>query len=276
MWFAVLSAAVAAAAGEFKLTLRQSYLSGLVAGRNGRQEWLPNDTAVTWAAPRSAVVVVDMWDKHWCPTATLRVGELVPPMNALLSAWRAEGGTVIFAPSEVWGFYDGTRVRNNTLSLPNATVPPANPLPVPKVPVLTITDGGCDVEAKIANVWTRQNAGLEIKDSDFMIASAEGQAEQELTNILAAKGIDRLLYVGVHENICILTRPFAIEKLRAWGWTPDRIGVVRELTDLMYTPRDPPYVAHAEGLSLMHGYIEKFWASTVSMYDVLAPFYSRD
>ena len=40
-----------------------------------------------------------------------------------------------------------------------------------------------------------------------------------------------------------------------------------------YTPVDPPYVSHAEGLALHTAYIEKFWASSVSMYDFLVPEY---
>ena len=56
--------------------------------------------------------------------------------------------------------------------------------------------------------------------------------------------------MGVHENMCIMARPFAIERLAGWGWQPDRMAVVRELVDVMYTPNDPPYVSHAEGLGL--------------------------
>ena len=40
-----------------------------------------------------------------------------------------------------------------------------------------------------------------------------------------------------------------------------------------YTPIDPPYVSHAEGLALHTAYIEKFWGSSVSMYDFLVPEY---
>jgi hypothetical protein len=74
--------------------------------------------------------------------------------------------------------------------------------------------------------------------------------------------------------MCIMGRPFAIEKLRALGWEASRVGVVRELVDVMYTPKDSPYCSHAEGLRLHTEYIEKFWASSVSMYDVLVPSYS--
>ena len=42
---------------------------------------------------------------------------------------------------------------------------------------------------------------------------------------------------------------------------------------VMYTPQDSPYVSHADGLALLTAYVEKFWASSVSMYDVLVPSY---
>ena len=34
----------------------------------------------------------------------------------------------------------------------------------------------------------------------------------ELNNIIQKEGIKNLLYMGVHENMCIMARPFAIEK----------------------------------------------------------------
>ena len=73
---------------------------------------------------------------------------------------------------------------------------------------------------------------------------------------------------------CILDRPFAIRELLERGWPRDRISVVRELVDVMYTPKDSPYVSHAEGLALHTAYLEKFWATSVSMYDVLGPTYA--
>ena len=53
------------------------------------------------------------------------------------------------------------------------------------------------------------------------------------------------------------------------------VAVMRELVDVMYTPVDPPYVPHDAGLALHTGYVEKFWASSVSMYDFLVPSYAH-
>ncbi|MFH1265268.1 MAG: hypothetical protein ABIK89_06030, partial [Planctomycetota bacterium] len=35
---------------------------------------------------RAAIVVIDMWDRHWCQTYTARVANMVPRMNETLRA----------------------------------------------------------------------------------------------------------------------------------------------------------------------------------------------
>ena len=54
---------------------------------------------------KTAVVVIDMWDRHWCKTFTARVGNMVPRMNRTLDACRKLGIQVVFAPSDVVDFY---------------------------------------------------------------------------------------------------------------------------------------------------------------------------
>lgn len=54
---------------------------------------------------KTAVVVIDMWDRHWCKTFTARVGNLAPRMNRTLDACRKLGIQVVFAPSDVVDFY---------------------------------------------------------------------------------------------------------------------------------------------------------------------------
>ena len=38
---------------------------------------------------------------------------------------------------------------------------------------------------------------------------------------------------SVHENMCIMGRPFAIEMVRSWGWPAGNLAVMRELVDVM-------------------------------------------
>ena len=68
--------------------------------------------------------------------------------------------------------------------------------------------------------------------------------------------------MGVHANMCILNRSFAIKKMTNWGI---RCVLVRDLTDSMYNPQDRPRVSHEQGTELIVQHIEKYWCpSTLS------------
>ena len=51
---------------------------------------------------RVGVIAVDVWNYHWCKTATMRVDAFVPRMNKALDAARAMGMTVMLCPSDEW------------------------------------------------------------------------------------------------------------------------------------------------------------------------------
>lgn len=46
------------------------------------QQWLPSQTAI---------IICDMWDKHWCSGATQRVGEMAPKINEVITIGRQKG-----------------------------------------------------------------------------------------------------------------------------------------------------------------------------------------
>src|SRR5687767_1488382 len=48
---------------------------------------------------RIGVIAVDVWNFHWCKTATMRVDAIVPRMNKALDAARSLGMTVMLCPS---------------------------------------------------------------------------------------------------------------------------------------------------------------------------------
>ena len=67
--------------------------------------------------------------------------------------------------------------------------------------------------------------------------------------------------MGVHTNMCVLHRSFAIKRMVRWGFD---VALVRGLTDTMYNPARPPYVPHDEGTRLVVEFIEAFWCPTVT------------
>ena len=141
-----------------------------------------------------------------CHTATTRVGEIATPMNHTLAAARKLGVNIIFAPSDVTSFYSSSAARKRTLSLKNVTLPPSTPKfpndKTPAFPLSSATDGGCDAHAPEGSPWKRQIATLTIDEQvDFLIAadlpSNARAGTQELWNIMSAKGIKHLIYMGV-------------------------------------------------------------------------------
>ena len=72
--------------------------------------------------------------------------------------------------------------------------------------------------------------------------------------------------MGVHTNMCVLHRTFAIKQMVRWGVD---MALIRDLTDAMYNPAMAPYVSHAEGTRLVVEFIEKFWCASVQSGDML-------
>ena len=209
---------------------------------------------------RAAIVVCDMWDKHWCSGATRRVGLLVKDMEPVLQRARAAGIQIIHAPSETMDFYKDYPQRQAMLQL--VKVEPPAPLDHADPP-LPIDDksGGCDTHESFYKAWTREHPGLSIGPQDRISDSGP-----EIYSFLHGKGIDTLLVMGVHTNMCVLKRSFAIKQMTKWGLN---CVLVRDLTDSMYDPLDRPQVPHAQGTNLVIEFIERYWAPSVTSAELL-------
>ena len=51
----------------------------------------PVTEPVSFDPHQTALVICDMWDKHWCKSATRRVAEMAPHINDLANTLRAHG-----------------------------------------------------------------------------------------------------------------------------------------------------------------------------------------
>src|SRR5437867_3142301 len=74
--------------------------------------------SATWDAKKTALIICDMWDDHWCKSAARRVAELARPMNEAVKQARAKGVFIIHAPSTTVKFYENTPQRNRARSAP--------------------------------------------------------------------------------------------------------------------------------------------------------------
>ena len=96
---------------------------------------------------------------------------------------------------------------------------------------------------------------LTIKDDDYI--SDDGK---QVWSILEQRGIQNVILVGVHTNMCVLGRPFGIRQMVRLG---KNVVLARDLTDAMYDPRQPPFVSHARGTELVIEHIEKYWCPSI-------------
>ena len=185
-------------------------------------------------------------------------------MAPVIELARSRGVLIIHAPSETMKFYAQAPQRLTILAIPATTPPAPLPLTDPALPI-DDSDGGCDTPNNPlpvnSRVWTKENAAIRIAPSDLI--SDDGR---EVYSALQSRGIKTLLVAGVHANMCILNRTFAIRQMTRWGM---RCILIRDLTDAMYNPARRPFVSHEQGTQLVIEHIEKYWAPTVASEDLV-------
>jgi nicotinamidase-related amidase len=253
---------------HLKLTLRSR-----VKGDEDRYTIV--EKKVAWDPKKTALIICDMWDDHWCKSAAKRVEEMAGPLSEVVKKARSQGVFIIHAPSSVTDFYKDTPQRKRAKDAPFAKTPV--PLateerwntkwcyPDPKrEPALPIDDSdmGCDcaVKCKIRDAWKRQIATIEIAADDAITDNG-----QETWNLLEARGIENVILCGVHLNMCVLGRPFAIRQMVYLG---KNVVLMRDMTDTMYNPEKTPKVSHFAGTDLVIEHVEKCWCPSFISSDL--------
>ncbi len=252
---ALFCALAAERGGVLSLPLRTR-----VEAFRGSGDWKPVTLTQTFPTGETAILICDMWDKHWCSGASNRVDALARKMAPVIDLARANHVQIIHSPSEVMQFYKDTPQRLLIQGIAKAEPPAPLGLTDPPLPI-DDASGGCDTGDKVYKAWSREHAGLRIAGDD--VISDNGT---EVYSFLRQKGIKNLLVMGVHTNMCILKRSFAIRQMTNWGI---RCVLVRDLTDTMYDPKDRPFVSHDRGTELVVQHIEKYWGPSVLSADVV-------
>lgn len=230
------------------------------------------EKSAAWEPGKTAIIVCDMWDDHWCKSAARRVTELAGPMNDILKTARAKGIFIIHAPSSVTDFYKDTPQRKLAQSAPFTRTP----VPLATAPrwgtawcwtdpkheaVLPVDDSdmGCScagTKCEIVPPWKRQHPLIELKEGEALTDDG-----QETWNLLAARGIDNVILCGVHLNMCVLGRPFGIRQQVFLG---KNVVFMRDMTDSMYNPERPPGVDHFTGHDLIIAHVERHWCPSIT------------
>jgi nicotinamidase-related amidase len=275
LWSLLLvSTSLAALAAEpLKLHTRRQIESAPKSG-----EWRGAEKTIEWEPAKTAIIICDMWDRHWCKGATERVAEMAPRMNEVIRAARARGVFIIHSPSDTMKFYEGTPQRTLAQAAPVAKPPvplqhwckldPAKEAPLP----IDDSDGGCDdvPQCKTYTAWKSETPLLDIAKEDAITDSTEAY------NLLQQRGLENVIVMGVHANMCVLGRPFSIRQMVGEG---KNVLLMRDMTDTMYNSRMEPFVNHFRGTDLIVQHIERYWCPSITSADFLGgtPFrFSKD
>ncbi|MGM0488731.1 MAG: ThuA domain-containing protein [Planctomycetota bacterium] len=224
-----------------------------------------------WEPTSTAIIVCDMWAEHWCKSASRRVAEMAPRVDQFVKRARDSGVFIVHAPSGGMDHYADHPARKRARSAPRAANLPEGigswcrqieseegaQWPIDQ------DDGGCDDQPSCPQekMDQRQIGVIEIHDGDAISDSGE-----EVWNLFEQRGIENVMLVGVHTNMCVMGRPFGLRNMVRFG---KQTVLVRDLTDTMYNPRRRPFVSHVRGTELIVEYIEKHICPTILSTDLL-------
>ena len=241
-----------------------------------RERVIVENNAEQWEASETAIIVCDMWQEHPCKLAQYRADRMAPRMNEVISWARDHGVAIVHAPSGGMSHYEGTpyreRMKRSDFHQPPVPIKswcyhnPEREGQWPIVDDVRLADGavtGCDDPHPKAhkNHDRHQNGHIKIIGYDGI--SDNGQ---EIYNFLTQEGRHNIVLMGVHTNMCVLGRPFGIRQQRYLG---KNVVLCRDLTDVLYDPRDPPHVSHARGLELVIEHIEQYWCASILGRDLM-------
>jgi hypothetical protein len=207
------------------------------------------------------IVIVDMWNYHWCMTWSEQAGGMYLRMNRALEGARKLGMTVLWAPTDVAAMYAGTPQRERALATAY--------VPLPKVREyrcrFTMPYGACHCGPGIPCVINYghdgMHPGLVIAPDDFIVSGT-----QELYSLCRARGLTQLLYLGGAVNICLTGKPEGLKPMYEAGldgW------VARDLVEAWteYNPKKEFTPATGTALSMVD--LERAGVPTINLAEEL-------
>lgn len=210
---------------------------------------------------KTAVIIIDPWNFHWCMTACQRVASMAPRWNRALECARKLGMQVMWAPTEVASMYAGTPQREWAAAVPLIEVPELRKL----VANFTAPGGGstcmcgpgisCEINYGADGIAP----GLVIDSKDLIVSG-----RQETYSILKHKGLDYIIYMGLHTNVCLFGRPEALKSMYEAGLD---CVLARDLNDAitLYDPRRP--YTPDDGTAQTDSDLEKAGIPTINFVD---------
>ncbi|MDR1583827.1 MAG: cysteine hydrolase [Prevotellaceae bacterium] len=254
-------------AGYMKIPLRISMQERVPSNwEGGEGAWMTVNRIESWTPSETALIICDMWDKHWCDASNARFGELAVALEKVVTNARNKGVKIVHAPSDCMDYYKDYPQRKEALKYKDAKLTAlvkGNKLPSEKNAVFPVdaSDEGCETKGcKPHRTWTKQIDVLTVEKEDLISDSGA-----ELGAYFKKKGIKNVILTGVATNMCVIARSFGLRAMRQLGMN---VVLMRDMTDLMYNPEKAPFVDHFSGLDLMLEYIETYICPSIVSTDI--------
>jgi len=211
-------------------------------------------------AAKVGVVIVDMWNFHWCKTSTARVAALVPRMSVVTETAHRLGMTLFWCPSDVADNYVGTIQHEAAMAVPLHPLPVLKEISCPAAP----DGGGCTCGRERCSVnygWDAMHPDLKMHDDDFMPNDLP-----TLYSLCVERGITHLIYLGVHTQVCLLGKSIGLLNMSKAGF---QCILARDLTDAhgLYDPEKGMTPDQFTAKVVAH--FEKYLAPTINFFDEL-------
>jgi hypothetical protein len=217
-------------------------------------------TTETVDPSKVGVVVVDMWNWHWCKTSTMRVAALVPRMKHVLAAAHDMGMSIFWCPSDVVDNYVGTPQHEAAMNVKLLPLPKMDELNCPSAP-----DGGgctCGKERCVVNYgWDGMHPDLQMYEGDTMPNDLE-----TLYSLCKERGLTHIIYMGVHTQICLLGKSIGLRNMKRAGF---HCILARDLTDA-HGKYDPSAgITPDQFTAQVVAHFEKYLSPTINFADEL-------
>ena len=154
----------------------------------------------SFQAHKLGIVIVDLWDWHWCKTASERVGALIPRMNKALECARQMGVQIFHCPTDGAMAWAGTPEREAALATPRHALPEPTEIHWPPgVPAGCMCGPGSECEMNFG--WFGMCPDLVVRQPDLVAVGIE-----ELYSTSGAVGLALWMRATSIESRTILLR----------------------------------------------------------------------
>ena len=161
---------------------------------------------------KTGIVIVDMWNYHWCMTWTDQAGGMSYRMNKALEGVRKLGMPIFWGPTDTAPAFIDWPQRQRAMAVPYVEVPKVRNINCR----WTVETGPCLCGPGIA---CQVNYGMDAMDDRLVIADSDlvVSGTQELYSLCKARGINRLIFFGGATNICLTGKDIGLGPMYTAG-----------------------------------------------------------